>query len=140
MLGILADHRSTAHRIVRPGYERYSGNLPSKHTVTSQPPPTLRIPFVRRCTVFAPGGNTEAMLLDQRSPEGKLAEVPRLMRVSMLFGYAHGTPIAARSFAAQGNAGLNALLDAPPISTRQAREAPVAMSAGRRNGSRRRRS
>ncbi len=64
----------------------------------------------------------EVMLLDQRYPEGKLAEVPRLMRVSMLFGYTHGTPIAARSFAARGNAGLDALLEAPPLSTRQARE------------------
>jgi len=52
-----------ARRIDRLCYERYSGNLPSKH-VTSQPPPTLRIPFVRRCTVIASGGNTEAMLLD----------------------------------------------------------------------------
>jgi hypothetical protein len=64
----------------------------------------------------------EVMLLDQRYPEGKLAEVPRLMRVSMLFGYTHGTPIAARSYAARGNAGLDALLEAPPLSTRQARE------------------
>ena len=32
--------------------------------MTSQPPPTLRIPFVRRCTVFASGEGTEAMLLD----------------------------------------------------------------------------
>jgi Tfp pilus assembly protein PilZ len=35
-----------------------------KHTVTSQPPPTLRIPFVRRCSVTSSGRNTEAMLLD----------------------------------------------------------------------------
>ena len=32
--------------------------------MTSQPPPTLRIPFVRRCTVVASGSDTEAMLLD----------------------------------------------------------------------------
>lgn len=30
----------------------------------SQPPPTLRIPFVRRCTVATTGGNDEAMVLD----------------------------------------------------------------------------
>ena len=32
--------------------------------MTSQPPATLRIPFVRRCTVVASGRESEAMLLD----------------------------------------------------------------------------
>jgi hypothetical protein len=32
--------------------------------VTNQPPPTLRIPFVRRCTVSTPSGNIDAMVLD----------------------------------------------------------------------------
>ncbi len=64
----------------------------------------------------------EAMLLDQRHPEGKLAEVPRLMRVSLLFGYTHGTVIAAHRYEASGNAGLDELLADPPISTRQAVE------------------
>ena len=59
----------------------------------------------------------EAMLLDVVHPEGKLAEVPRLMRVSLLFGYAHGTPLAARSYEAAGNAGLDDLLRHPPLST-----------------------
>ena len=32
--------------------------------MTSQPPPTLRIPFVRRCRVLTTGCDNEAMLLD----------------------------------------------------------------------------
>ncbi len=48
-----------------------------KHTVTRQPPPTLRIPFVRRCTVKTSVGNVEAMLLDL-SLHGIYIATPRL--------------------------------------------------------------
>ena len=64
----------------------------------------------------------ELMLLDIKYPQGKLAEAPRLLRASLLFGYTHGTPLAARYYAQAGNVGLDAMLRAPPISTRQARD------------------
>ncbi len=73
-------------------------------------------------SVFMADQLRELMLLDIQYPEGKLAEAPRLLRVSLLFGYTHGTPLAARYFAQRGNAGLDAMLRDPPLSTRQARD------------------
>ncbi len=59
----------------------------------------------------------DVMLLDIKYPEGKLAEVPRLLRVSLLFGYAHGPSLAAFHFERAGNAGLDEFLRDPPIAT-----------------------
>jgi hypothetical protein len=60
-----------------------------------------------------------AMLAEAARTDGTMAGAPRLLRESMIFPYAWGTPRAARSFAAAGNAGLDGALRDPPLSTRQ---------------------
>lgn len=59
----------------------------------------------------------EAMLAQLAHPDGEMAAVPRLLRESLLFPYAFGTPLSARRFAAAGNIGLDAALRDPPLST-----------------------
>lgn len=54
---------------------------------------------------------------DIAHPSGVLAEVPLLLRESLLFPYAYGVVIAARAYSAHGNAGLDALLASPPLSS-----------------------
>lgn len=78
-----------------------------------------RIPWARRDLQSAEAIRDQ-MLAELRFPESKLAEVPRLLRASLLFGYAYGTPIAARQYAQSGNAGLDSLLTDPPLSTLRA--------------------
>ena len=80
-------------------------------------------------SVLTAGLLREVMLLDIQYPEGKLAEVPRLLRVSLLFGYAHGTSLAAVHYERAGNAGLDQFLRDPPIATVNALEPdqPVAV-------------
>ncbi len=52
----------------------------------------------------------------RRSAAG--SSVPLLLRASLVFPYAHGTVHAARTFAAEGNAGLDRSLEDPPLSSR----------------------
>jgi hypothetical protein len=63
----------------------------------------------------------DSMLADIAMPSGRMAEVPRLLRVSLIFPYAYGTVLAAARYAADGNAGLDALLAEPPLSTERVR-------------------
>ncbi len=56
-------------------------------------------------------------LADVAHPTGVLAEVPLLLRESLLFPYAHGVVLASRAYARDGNAGLDALLASPPLSS-----------------------
>ncbi len=59
----------------------------------------------------------KSWLSDVDHPSGVLAEVPLLLRESLLFPYAHGVVLAADAHARAGNAGLDALLAAPPLSS-----------------------
>jgi hypothetical protein len=59
----------------------------------------------------------DGMLAELEREGGAFAEAPRLLRESLIFPYAHGTPLAARSFARDGSAGLDASLREPPLST-----------------------
>jgi hypothetical protein len=61
----------------------------------------------------------DAMLAEAARPDGPMAAAPRLLRESLIFPYAWGTPLAARRFTAAGNAGLDQALRDPPLSTRQ---------------------
>ena len=61
----------------------------------------------------------DSMLRELEREGGAFAAAPRLLRESLIFPYAHGTPLAARSFALAGSAGLDASLRDPPLSTRQ---------------------
>jgi hypothetical protein len=54
---------------------------------------------------------------DMDYPSGALASVPRLLRNSLLFPYAHGIVLASRRFDARGNPGLDDLVRSPPLST-----------------------
>ncbi|HXZ86329.1 MAG TPA: transporter substrate-binding domain-containing protein [Myxococcota bacterium] len=54
---------------------------------------------------------------DLEHPSGMLAQVPRIMRVSMLFPYAAGFDMAERSFRAEGREGLDRMLRDPPLSS-----------------------
>jgi hypothetical protein len=54
---------------------------------------------------------------DMDAPSGALATIPRLLRNSLLFPYAHGIVLASRRFEARGNAGLDDLVRSPPLST-----------------------
>lgn len=63
----------------------------------------------------------DAMLVDLEHPTGLLAEVPRLLRVALIFPYAYGAVVAAERFAEGGNAGLDGLLANPPLSAQQIR-------------------
>lgn len=59
----------------------------------------------------------DSMLAEAARPDGPMAGAPRLLRESLIFSYAWGTPLAARRFAAAGNAGLDEALRDPPLST-----------------------
>jgi hypothetical protein len=50
-------------------------------------------------------------------PGSELALAPRFLAISMVFPYAEGTVLAARNFEEGGNAGLDAALRDPPLST-----------------------
>jgi hypothetical protein len=63
----------------------------------------------------------DAMLVDLEHPTGMLAEVPRLLRVALIFPYAYGAVVAADRYTAEGNGGLDALLTDPPLSARRIR-------------------
>ncbi len=54
---------------------------------------------------------------DMDTPTGALAAIPRLLRNSLLFPYAHGIVLASRRYDARGNAGLDDLVRSPPLST-----------------------
>ncbi len=58
-----------------------------------------------------------AMLVDLEFPTGVLAEVPRLLRISLIAPYAYGVVLAAERFTEEGTAGLDALIGDPPLST-----------------------
>jgi len=58
-----------------------------------------------------------SMLAEAARPDGPMSDVPRLLRESLVFPYAWGTPLAARRFSVSGNAGLDAALRDPPLST-----------------------
>jgi hypothetical protein len=62
---------------------------------------------------------SRAMLLDLENPMGLLAEVPRILQVSLIAPYAYGVILAAERFATAGTAGLDDLIADPPISTLQ---------------------
>jgi hypothetical protein len=63
----------------------------------------------------------DAFLGDLRAPTGVMAEVPRLLAVSLIFPYAHGVTLAAERYDAARNDGLDALLRDPPLSTLRVR-------------------
>jgi len=58
-----------------------------------------------------------SMLAELVRADGAFAAAPRLLRESLIFPYAHGTPLAARRYAREGSAGLDANLRGPPLST-----------------------
>ena len=57
-----------------------------------------------------------SMLGELDNVDGAFAAAPRLIRESLIFPYAHGTPLAAESFERAGSAGLDARLREPPLS------------------------
>jgi cyclohexadienyl dehydratase len=58
---------------------------------------------------------------DLERPLGLLAEVPRIVRLSLLFPYAAGFDLAEREYRAAGRAGLDRMLAEPPLSTLRVR-------------------
>ncbi len=70
-------------------------------------------------TVKAAAYVRNAMLVELVREDGVYASAPRLLRESLIFPYAHGTPLAARRFVREGSAGLDASVREPPLSTRQ---------------------
>jgi hypothetical protein len=59
----------------------------------------------------------QSMLAELTRAGGPLAAAPRLLRESLIFPYADGTPLSARRFTLEGTAGLDAALRDPPLST-----------------------
>ncbi len=59
----------------------------------------------------------DSMLAELVRVDGAFVSAPRLLRESLIFPYAYGTPLAARSFARAGNAGLVQNQREPPLST-----------------------
>lgn len=59
----------------------------------------------------------KSWLADVKHPSGVLAEVPLLLRESLLFPYAYGVVLASRAHARGGNAALDTLLASPPLSS-----------------------
>jgi len=57
------------------------------------------------------------MLLDVDNPTGLMAHVPTLIRVSMIFPYAHGTVSAAEQYELAGNPGLDRLVRDVPLAS-----------------------
>jgi len=61
----------------------------------------------------------DALLAELDKPDSDVGRAPRLLSVGLVFPYAFGTVIAARHFEREGNAGLDAALVDPPLSTLQ---------------------
>ena len=59
----------------------------------------------------------QSLLVELTRVGGPLAAAPRLLRESLIFPYAYGTPLSARRFTLEGTAGLDAALRDPPLST-----------------------
>jgi hypothetical protein len=57
------------------------------------------------------------VMIDLEHPTGLMARAPRLLQRGLLFPYAQGTVLAAEHYEAAGNAGLDALLRDPPLSS-----------------------
>jgi cyclohexadienyl dehydratase len=72
-----------------------------------------------------PPSNAETLRAGLRAqldaPFGLLAEVPRIVRVSLLFPYASGFDLAERAYRAEGLAGLDRMLRDPPLSSLRVR-------------------
>jgi ABC-type amino acid transport substrate-binding protein len=72
-----------------------------------------------------PHSNADALRAGLRAelaaPAGLLAEVPRIVRMSLLFPYASGFDLAERAYRAEGRAGLDRLLRDPPLSSLRVR-------------------
>jgi hypothetical protein len=60
---------------------------------------------------------SDLMLLDVDNPTGLLAHVPTLVRVSLIFPYAHGTVSAAERYEKAGNPGLDELVRDVPLAS-----------------------
>jgi hypothetical protein len=60
---------------------------------------------------------SNAMKVDLDHPTGTLATVPRFLAASLIFPYAYGVVLAARSYQSSHNEGLDAMLRDPPLST-----------------------
>jgi len=63
----------------------------------------------------------EGFRSDLEQPRGMLAEVPRVVRASLLFPYAEGFELAQRVYRADGRAGLNRMLRDAPLSAQRVR-------------------
>lgn len=61
----------------------------------------------------------EIMWVDFENPTGLFARAPRLLQRSLLFPYADGVVLAALRYQDGGNAGLDALMEDPPLSSLQ---------------------
>jgi hypothetical protein len=61
----------------------------------------------------------DAMLMDLDRATGFLAEVPRLLRVSLIAPYAYGVVLAANRFEQEGSRGLDRLVSNPPLASVQ---------------------
>ncbi len=59
----------------------------------------------------------EEMLADLAAPSGPLLRAPLAVRLSVILPYASGVMLAARRYAAGGNAALDALIQDAPLST-----------------------
>ena len=59
----------------------------------------------------------EAMLNELAEPAGVLGEVPRFLRVSLIFPYAYGVTLAQAQWKEAGNDGLDDLVREPPLSS-----------------------
>jgi hypothetical protein len=59
---------------------------------------------------------------DLENPSGMLSEVPRIVRLSLVFPYAAGFDMAEREYRAAGRTGLDRMLGEPPLSSLRVRE------------------
>jgi hypothetical protein len=59
----------------------------------------------------------EAMLHELAEPGGVMGEVPRFLRVSLIFPYAYGVTLAQAHWREAGNDGLDDLVREPPLSS-----------------------
>jgi hypothetical protein len=59
----------------------------------------------------------DLMLADLAAPSGALLNAPLVIRLSVILPYAHGVMLAARRYAAGGNAALDTLIQDAPLST-----------------------
>ncbi len=60
---------------------------------------------------------SQAMIVEFEHPTGVMATLPRFLTVSLMFPYAYGILVAGERWEAEGNAGLDALMRDPPLST-----------------------